>query len=113
MKELICITCPRGCHLQVDEVTFEVKGNSCPRGAIYGANELRNPQRVITSTVKIKGASMNRLPVRTSKAISKAKMMEVMKLLDEVEVTSPVHRGDVILENILDTDVNIVACRDL
>ena len=51
MKELICITCPKGCHLKVDEQTYAVTGNSCPRGAVYGANELRNPVRVVTSTV--------------------------------------------------------------
>ena len=32
MKELICIVCPRGCHLTVDEDHgYTVTGNSCPR----------------------------------------------------------------------------------
>ena len=34
MKALICIICPKGCRLQVDEKNrFAVTGNSCPRGA--------------------------------------------------------------------------------
>ena len=34
MTELICITCPKGCHLRVDEEKgFAVTGNRCPRGA--------------------------------------------------------------------------------
>jgi len=42
MTELICITCPKGCHLRVDEEKgFAVTGNSCPRGAEYGRNELQ------------------------------------------------------------------------
>ncbi|MDD6302106.1 MAG: DUF1667 domain-containing protein [Bacillales bacterium] len=113
MKELICIACPRGCHLQVNEETFEVKGNTCPRGAVYGVNEIKNPVRVITSTVKIKGSDINRLPVKTDKAIAKGLMFDVIKLLDDVVVTSPVNIGDVILENILGTDVNIVACKKM
>lgn len=113
MKELICIACPRGCHLKVDEITYEVTGNSCPRGAVYGANELRNPVRVITSTVRIKGANLNRLPVKTDKAIAKGLMFDVIKLLDDVEVHSPIHSGDVVLHNVLGTDVNIVACKDM
>lgn len=113
MKELICISCPRGCHLQVDEETYEVTGNSCIRGAIYGANEIKNPMRVITSTVKIKGAKINRLPVKTSKPISKKLMFDVIRLLDEVEVQSPIKIGDIILENILGTDVNIISCKDM
>ena len=61
MKEIICITCPKGCHLKVDEESFAVTGNSCPRGAVYGANELRNPVRVVTSTVVVDGPT-RRLP---------------------------------------------------
>ena len=53
MKELICITCPKGCHLRVDEESYAVTGNSCPRGAVYGANEMRNPVRVVTSTAVV------------------------------------------------------------
>lgn len=113
MKELICIVCPRGCHLSVDEKALKVNGNSCNRGAIYGINEITNPVRVITSTVKIKNASLKRLPVKTSKAISKSLMFEVIKLLDDVEVTSPIHIGDVILKSILKTDVDIIACKDM
>ena len=31
MNKLICIVCPRGCHLEVDE-NFNVTGNFCQRG---------------------------------------------------------------------------------
>ena len=113
MRELICITCPRGCHLTVDEKAKTVTGNSCPRGAVYGLNEVIDPKRVITSTVIIKGADLNRLPVRTDKPISKKLMFEVMKLLDTVEVKAPIHCGDIILANVLGTDVNIISSRDL
>ena len=54
MKDLICIMCPKGCHLKVDEEHgYTVTGNRCPRGAEYGHNELKNPTRVITSTVRL------------------------------------------------------------
>ena len=53
MKELICIVCPKGCHLKVDEENgCAVTGNGCPRGAEYGKSELLHPTRVLTSTVK-------------------------------------------------------------
>ena len=46
MKELICIVCPKGCHLKVDEENgCAVTGNGCPRGAEYGKNELLHPAR--------------------------------------------------------------------
>ena len=41
MKELICIKCPKGCHLHVDDENgYAVTGNSCERGAEYGKKEL-------------------------------------------------------------------------
>ncbi len=56
MKELICIVCPKGCHLRVDEDNgYAVTGNGCPRGAEYGKIELTHPTRVVTSTVKCRG----------------------------------------------------------
>ncbi|MFA6796202.1 MAG: DUF1667 domain-containing protein [Bacilli bacterium] len=113
MKELICISCPRGCHLKVDEKTLEVTGNSCPRGKIYGISEVTNPVRIITSTVKISGASSPRVSVKTDKPIAKNKMFEVMKLLDKVELKSPVNIGDIVLSNILGTDVNIVVTKKM
>ena len=48
MTELICITCPKGCHLRVDEEKgVAVTGNSCPRGAECGRNELQHPVRTV------------------------------------------------------------------
>ncbi|RIA78472.1 CxxC motif-containing protein [Anaeroplasma bactoclasticum] len=113
MKELICITCPRGCHLTVDEELKKVTGNSCNRGEAYGLQEVLDPKRVITSTVTILGADLKRLPVRCDKPISKKLMLDVMKVLDTVTVKSPVKCGDIIVKNILGTDVNIISSRDL
>lgn len=74
MTNLICITCPKGCHLTVDEENgYTVTGNCCPRGAEYGKNELLHPVRMITSTVKITGAALPRLPVKTDHALPKEK----------------------------------------
>lgn len=39
MANIICIVCPKGCRLTVDENTLAVTGNGCPRGAEYGKNE--------------------------------------------------------------------------
>ena len=79
MKELICITCPRGCHLTVDEEhDFTVTGNACPRGAEYGRNELLHPVRTVTSTVRTEGSPIPRLPVKTDRPIPKEKVFDCM-----------------------------------
>jgi len=114
VTELICVVCPKGCHLKVDENNnYAVTGNGCLKGVEYGKNELIRPMRVLTSTVKIAGGIHKRLPVKTSREIPKSKMMECMKALNGVMVTSPVKMEDVILHDVLGLDVDIVATRDM
>ena len=114
MKELICIVCPKGCHLKVDENNdYKVTGNACERGAEYGKNELTNPMRMITSTVKIEGALHKRCPVKTSVSIPKAKMFEVVKELDNVVLKSPVKCGEVIIKNVAGTEADIISAKSM
>ena len=114
MKELICIVCPKGCHLKVDEENgYAVTGNSCPRGAEYGKKELVAPTRVITSTVRVTGGLYPRCPVKTDAPIPKELIFRAMALLDGVELTAPVRVGQVVVENVLGTGVNFVSARNL
>ena len=81
-RELICICCPMGCHSTVDIDNKIVKGNTCRRGEEYGLNEVINPVRVITSTVKIKSAALPVLPVKTNGAIPKELNFQAMKIIN-------------------------------
>ena len=112
MTELICITCPRGCHLTVDEENgFTVTGNSCKRGEIYGVNEIKNPVRVVTSTVRTDSEEQPRCPVKTNGAIPKGKMFEAMELLESFELKTPITLGDVVIPNLFDIGIDFVACK--
>lgn len=114
MKELICIVCPKGCHLQVDEDRdYAVSGNSCPRGAEYGKMELTHPTRVVTSTVRCTGGAHPRCPVKTAEPIPKELIFQAVRCLDGVELTAPVHTGDVVVADVCGTGVPFVATRDL
>mgnify|MGYP001264841488 CR=1 FL=1 len=114
MTELVCIVCPKGCHLHVDEENdYKVTGQSCPRGESYGKIELLNPTRVITSTVRIEGASHRRCPVKTNGAIPKSLIFEAMKTLDPVTLHAPVQLGQVVVENVCGTGIDFVASRSL
>ena len=112
MTELICITCPRGCHLKVDEENgYAVTGNACPRGAVYGYNEITNPTRVVTSTVRTDSAELPRCPVKTNGAIPKGKMFDAMRLLDEITIKAPFRRGDVVVADLFGTGIDFVTCK--
>lgn len=113
MKEMICITCPKGCHLQIDEESLKVTGNGCPRGVVYAQNELTNPKRTVTSTVAIRNSFLPRCPVRTSAPIPKGKTEELMSLLKNCTLNSPVKRGDIVLANIFDSGADVIVTRDM
>ncbi len=112
---LICINCPKGCHLVVEEVEGQIKvtGNSCPRGMTYAVNEMTNPLRTLTTTVAIDSQNCARLPVITSKPLPKGRVMDVMKKLKDVKAKVPVHLGDVIVENVLGLEADIIASKSI
>ena len=112
-KELICISCPLGCHLTVDVDNKTVTGNTCKGGEVYGLNEVINPVRVITSTVKIEGARLPVLPVKTNGAIPKSLNFEAIKVINDVICKAPIKVGDIIIKDILGTGVDVVASRSL
>ena len=114
MKEVICTCCPKGCHLQVDEANdYKVTGNCCPNGIAYGKEELTHPTRIITSTVRAEGGLHPRRPVKTSKPVPKGQMAEVVAALDSIVLHTPIHVGQVVVENVCGTGADIVTCRNM
>ncbi|HHW93828.1 MAG TPA: DUF1667 domain-containing protein [Clostridiaceae bacterium] len=114
MKEYVCIICPRGCHLAVDEENdYAVTGNGCLRGAAYGREEAMHPTRIVTSSVRVRSRIHPRCPVKTDKAIAKSDIMKAMLLLDDVELSPPVRRGDVVIASLFGGEANFIATRDI
>ena len=113
MKQIVCTVCPKGCLLSVSQDLTTVTGNSCPKGEQYGLQEVLNPTRVLTTTVSIVGAIYPRLPVKTSKPIPKGKLLEAMKTIEMIKVRAPIKLGEVIMKNILETDADLIACKNM
>lgn len=115
-KEIICTVCPRGCHIQVEgegDTILNVEGYSCKRGLEYGSTEFAHPVRILTTTVKLADMENDLLPVRSSKPLPKEKLFECMDIIRATAVKLPVKRYDVIVENICNTGVNIVATKSV
>ena len=113
---LICIGCPLGCPLTVEMEGDEVKavsGNTCPRGDAYARKEMTNPTRIVTSTVRVAGGKLAMVSVKTASDIPKGKIFDCVKALKDVEVKAPVKIGDVIVENVAGTGVNIIATKNV
>lgn len=112
MKELICITCPRGCHLTVDD-NMNVTGNFCPRGKAYAIAELTHPVRTLTSTVKVESKDNPRVPVKSNNPLPKELIFKAMEEIDKVSVKAPIHIGDVIIKDVCGSGVDIIATKNI
>jgi CxxC motif-containing protein len=114
-KNLICITCPKGCEATVwtEEGEVKLKGKICKKGRAYLAQEFREPRRTLTTTVLAGGSRLKRFPVRTAGPIPKKDLFKAMDVLSSLEVSPPVRAGDVLVRDLLHTGVDVIACDDL
>lgn len=117
-----CTTCPSECHLTVeverdaDGAVVEVRsgtGNNCPRGDTFAHQELTCPMRVLTTTVAVSGGDGALLPVRTTEAIPLALHTQAMDLIRGLVVEAPIRMGDVMLEDLLNTGIDLIASMDI
>ena len=117
-----CTTCPSECLLTVEverdangavAAAHSVTGNNCPRGDKFAHQELTCPMRVLTTTVAVSGGDEALLPVRTADAIPLTLHAQAMNLIRGVVVEAPIRMGDVVLENLLDTNIDLIASMDI
>ncbi|MDY5730013.1 MAG: DUF1667 domain-containing protein [Eubacteriales bacterium] len=111
--EFTCISCPVGCRLHVEvegDKVISVEGNACPRGVKYANQEAVAPQRIVTAVVHLQN-SKTPLSVKTEDTIPKEKIFDVMVELNNAKLYAPIKIGDVVLQDICQTGVNIIATK--
>ena len=111
-RDLICIGCPMGCPIVVkmeDGKVVSVTGNTCPRGDAYARKEVTDPTRIVTTTVRVADGKVPMINVKTEYDIPKDKIFDCIVALRGVTIKAPVQIGDIVLENVAGTGVNIVA----
>ena len=126
MKELICITCPMGCHLSVDRDelgNMKVTGNRCIRGEQYAREEDLNPKRVVTFTCAAllpenyssaaESEIVPRVPVRTTNAFPKEMISELLCVLRKQSIRLPVMCGDIVIKDALGTGIDVIVTRTI
>ncbi|MCR4397749.1 MAG: DUF1667 domain-containing protein [Firmicutes bacterium] len=111
--DVTCIICPNSCRISVSRPEGGgapvIRGAECSKGISYAIEELDNPVRVLTSTVRVEGGTHRVVPVRTTSPIPKAKIGDCMKYIDSLAVSAPVAAGDVLSGDIAGTGVGMVA----
>lgn len=113
-KTLICVTCPKGCKAKVssEEGVIKVKGKICKKGKGHLEQEYLEPMRILTSTVVMKNSRLGRLPVRTVKPIPKRDLFKAMDHISRVTVKPPIRMREVIISNLVDSGIDLIATDD-
>ena len=102
-RELTCIVCPIGCALTVSDEDGEMKvsGNTCPRGAVYGKNEVTNPTRTLTTTVRVGNREKTVVAVKSDRPIPKGMLFDAMNEINKIRAEAPIKIGDVLAADLL------------
>lgn len=115
-REMICINCPMGCRLTVDDTdkaNVKVTGNTCPRGVTYAVNEVNSPKRMVTGSVKVNGGTIAMCSVKTREAIPKQLIFDALREINKVQLTAPVAIGDVVIANVCNCGVDVIATKNV
>lgn len=115
-RTLTCIGCPMGCQIEVeldDSGNFvDSKGWSCNIGKRYAQEEVTAPVRTVTALMEIEDR-VEPLSVKTARPIPKEKIFESLSQIKITRIQAPVHIGDVVIEDICDTGIPVVATKNV
>jgi len=115
-KHFTCVVCPIGCeiYLELDQSdVVSMEGDRCAKGREFVLQELEEPMRTLTTTIRTRGAKWAMLPVRTDRPIPKRLLFRVIEELADVELQAPVKMSDVIVRDIAGTGADIIATRNM
>ncbi len=111
--ELTCIGCPLGCQLLVEKEGLDIKvsGNTCLNGVKYAKEEVTAPKRILTQSVRVLDGEERMCSVKTAAPIPKEKLLEAAHIIKQISVEAPIEIGDIIIHDIADTKVDVIATR--
>jgi CxxC motif-containing protein len=115
-RQFICVTCPVGCALDViveGDTLRSIQGQACKRGVEFVRKELTAPKRMLTTTVRVRGGVLPLVPVRSAEPLPKPLLRQAAASLRQVVLTAPICEHQVVVPNILNTGVDIIASREL
>ena len=115
-KHFVCVVCPVGCEIDVVHDggrIISMEGNKCEKSEEFVRQELIEPMRILTTTVRIEGSKWPVIPVRTDKAVPKRLFPRIMRELRRITLQAPVGMLDVVVRDVLHTGANVTATRTM
>lgn len=94
-SEMTCIICPNGCLLRAERQGWRIRveGAGCKNGEAYARQELTDPRRSFTGSVRVEGGELPLVSVRSELPVKKARLLPIAESLKELRLTAPVEAG--------------------
>lgn len=113
-REFVCIVCPNSCRIMVkheDQKIRKIEGAQCAKGKEFVENEIQNPLRTFTGSIQCNRGDYHLVSVKSSQLVPKQDMKRIAEQICQKTVNAPVEIGQVIIINILDLNVDLIATR--
>jgi len=97
-----------GCAIEVFEKDGELKvtGNTCKRGELYGKDEFTHPRRSVTTLANMSNGEV--ASVRTTGAVPKERIFDVVNFIGKLTLSDNVSIGDVAAKDVLGLGVDVI-----
>ena len=115
-QEITCIVCPIGCKIMVQSDGPSAKvltGHRCKEGISYATTEALDPRRMLTSSILVHDGEWPLVSVKTSNSVPKKDIFNVLKDIQKTSVNAPVKRGDILLSNVANLNIDIIATKTI
>lgn len=115
-KHFVCVVCPIGCEINVvhdGSSIISMEGSKCEKSEEFVSQELIEPMRILTTTVRIQGSKRPVIPVRTDKPVPKRLFPRIMRQLRHIKLQAPVNVLDVVVGDVLHTGANVIVTRTM
>lgn len=111
-KEFTCSLCPEHCLVTLKERNFQplsFEGNRCSLGEEFAKNLILPKNWIFSGIAKVEKGDRSTLALRTTAPLPLDLFPTLQKELNRLQLEAPLHRGEVVVENILNTGVDLIA----
>ena len=112
---MVCLVCPKSCCLSIihNLENISIENNDCNKGLEFAKKELRDPERLLTSTIRVDLGELPLVSVRSDKPVKKTEVKALIKYLDSIVLYAPVISGQILVSGLGKNKVNIIATRTI
>lgn len=135
-----CTLCPKGCQVRIAPADWIVTGNGCPRGKAFAIQEMTDPCRILTTTIRVQRTAQMQgegkegaeelcggkekpassfagflLPVRSDRPVPLSELQPLAQQISRTVIRIPengsIETGEILLRGLGSPRVNIIAER--